>query len=139
MYSSNPSSPPTRTEPQLYYTANVLAKHSPSRPESAGEGSYKGKEVAHDVEGGNEHSQYDSSDEHVLPSTRVIHPLSPVQVAKPFPRRLSTKPEVDEEEDDTEENRRFQRNPSALVANLDPQLQAYLDARIKVLLFHVWH
>lgn len=139
VYSSNPSSPPTRTEPQLYYAANVLAKHSPSRPESAGQGSYKGKEVAHDVEGGNEHSQYDSSDEHVLPSTRIIHPLSPVQVAKPFPRRLSTKPEVEEEEDDTEENRRFQRNPSALVANLDPQLQAYLDARIKVLLFHVWH
>ena len=101
-------------------------------PEIVSQGSYKGKEVAYDVGMGNEYGQYDSSEEHFLPTTSIIHPLSPVQVAKPFSRRLSTRHELDEEEDDTEEVRRLQRNPSAVVANLDPQLQSYLDTRLKV-------
>lgn len=133
VYSSRQSSPPPSAEPQLCYIGKVLAKQSPTAlTEHLRHGSYKGKEVAYDIEVGNEYGTYDS-DDHFLPShvTEIIHPHSPVQVAKPFPRRLSTRPELDEE-DETKEVRRVQRNPSAVIANLDPQFQRYLDSKFKV-------
>ena len=107
---------------------NVLAK----QPPTGRHGSHKGKEVAYD-EVGHEYGPYDS-DDHFLPShvTEIIHPHSPVHVAKPFPRRLSTRQELLEEEDETMEVRRLQRNPSAVLANLDPQIQRYLDSKLKV-------
>ena len=129
VYSSRQCSPLPRPEPQLCYMGNVLAK----QPPTARHGSYKGKEVAYDVEVGNEYRPYDS-DDHFLPShvTEIIHPHSPVEVVKPFPRRLSTRAELEEEEDETMEVRRLQRNPSAALANLDPQIQRYLDSKSKV-------
>ena len=128
VYSSRQGSPPPRPEPQHCYMGNVLAK----QPPTGRLGSHKGKEVAyHEV--GHEYGPYDS-DDHFLPShvTEIIHPHSPVHVAKPFPRRLSTRQELLEEEDETMEVRRLQRNPSAVLANLDPQIQRYLDSKLKV-------
>jgi hypothetical protein len=134
VYSSRQSSPPPRPEPQLCYMGNIPARQSStSHLEHLRHGSYKGKEVAYDVEVANQYGSYDS-DDHFLPShvTEIIHPHSPVHVAKPFPRRLSTRPELDEEEDETERARRLQRNPSAVIANLDPEIQRYFDSKLKV-------